>query len=435
MASGTDCDVIIVGAGAAGLAACRELERAGIETLVLEAKQRIGGRVFTVYDPLIGLPIELGAEFIHGRPAEIWDIVHDAQLTVYDGTDESRYMNNGELVTRADAWEVVDPVIDEMRQAAAKEPDQSFDQFLESRDYSEAAKQAARGFVEGFNAADSSEISIQALAEETRAADEIDGDRIFRVVNGYEAVTQHIARAIPRLLNKLRLNSVVENIAWQEGGVSAQVRNRLNRVVTYRARRAIVTVPLGVLQAGAIQFSPEPTELLNAAKSLRFGQVYRLVLEFHDAFWEKNEALKDVGFILSREELFPAWWTSLAARSRRLTAWSAGRRARTLKGQSSSALLETALQSLAKITGEQRETICSQLASMHFHDWEADPFARGAYSYVPVGALAARRRLGGPVKDTLYFAGEATDQGGHSATVHGAIASGIRAAQQILGSR
>jgi monoamine oxidase len=175
--------------------------------------------------------------------------------------------------------------------------------------------------------------------------------------------------------------------------------------------------------------------MLRAADALRSGPVYRVVLRFRSAFWESRQDLADAGFILSRENFFSTWWTTLAMRSTILTGWSAGAHAKGLHGLTREAILEEALQSLARIIGVPVEAIREQLENIYFHDWQRDVFARGAYSYVPAGALWARKQLAVPVEDTLYFAGEATDQGGHSATVHGAIESGRRAARQILDKR
>lgn len=421
-----DLDVIIIGAGVAGLAALHDLDRAGKRVLVLEARDRIGGRIYTMHDPLSSLPLELGAEFVHGRPAETWDVIHDAGLAVYDGTDASRHMNNGKVERNADAWDMVDSVIEEMRKAAEKS-DQSFEAFLAQSGYDDDTRQSARGYVEGFNAADSNVISIRALAQETAAADQIDGDRVFRFAGGYDAVPMHLLKSVPRFEEKLSLNTVVDKIVWRQGFVTVHAGKRV-----FRAERAVITVPLGVLQAGSIVFVPEPKEMLDAARRLRFGQVFRVVLRFREAFWERKEELKDAGFILSSRPFFPTWWTTLAMRSTILTGWSAGSHADALIGLSREVILDRALESLASITGISENEIREQLVSMYFHDWHADPYARGAYSYVPAGAVSARNQLAVPVEETLFFAGEATDQNGHSATVHGAIASGRRAAGQLL---
>jgi monoamine oxidase len=425
----TDFDVVVIGAGAAGLAALRELDEAGLRVIVLEARDRVGGRVYTVHDRLSALPLELGAEFVHGRPAEIWNIIRDAGLAVYDGTDETRYMNNGEVERNADAWELVESVIQDMYKAAAGD-DQSFEEFLSGTAYDDDTKRATRGYIEGFNAAESEVISIRALAEEMSAAEAIDGDRVFRLARGYNGVLLHLLHGVSDHAAKLRLNKAVESINWERGAVTVRAAGQL-----WSAKSAVITVPLGVLQARSIAFSPEPEEILRAADALRSGPVYRLVLRFQSAFWESRQDLFDAGFILSPERFFPTWWTTLAMRSSILTGWSAGAHANGLQGLTREAILNEALQSLARIISVPVETIREQLASMYFHDWEQDVFARGAYSYVPAGALWARKHLAVPVAETLYFAGEATDQDGHSATVHGAIASGRRAARQILANR
>jgi monoamine oxidase len=157
-----------------------------------------------------------------------------------------------------------------------------------------------------------------------------------------------------------------------------------------------------------------------------------VVFRFREPFWESKAELADAGFMLSQQDVFPTWWTTLAARSPNITGWSAGAKADALLGKSRDEVLALAMKSLSQITGFRLADVQAQLQNAYYHDWHTDPFARGAYSWVPVGGLDARRALAQPVEDTLYFAGEATDQDGHSATVHGAIASGKRAAQQII---
>jgi monoamine oxidase len=425
-------DVVIIGAGAAGLAAFAALDRAGLKVLLLEARNRIGGRIHTIHDALSPLPLELGAEFIHGYPAEVWDIIRDARLAVYEGTDAARYMHAGEVQTQADSWDLLNSVITDMRQAA-KGADQSFDEFLRNESYDEDTKRSARGYIEGFNAADATQISIHALAEETAASDEIDGDRVCRFATGYDAVALHLLRSVPDYDTKLRLNTVVQSVAWKPGSVAIHTRNTLTSMEhIFHARQAVITVPFGVLQAGSIEFTPQPEEILRAAQSLRFGHVFRMVLRFRRAFWESKPELRDAGFILSQEKVFPTWWTTLAMRSTILTGWNAGARASALEGLCEAQILERALSSLSRIIGVSLEGLQSELEACYFHDWQRDPYALGAYSYVPAGALPARQQLAIPVEQTLFFAGEATDQNGHSATVHGAIASGRRAANQIL---
>ncbi len=431
-----DCEVAIIGAGAAGLTALRELDRAGCEALCLEARQRIGGRISTVHDPLSPLPIELGAEFIHGRPPEIWNIVNAAPLTAYDCGDTAVRLQNGR-VQDDQAWDTIERVMADMRLAAAQGPDRSFSEFLANSVHTDQAKRWATGYVEGFNAARQEIISIASLAQDAAASDEIDGSRAFRLVNGYQAVPLYLLSGVKDSARKLHLNSVVETIVWQPGSASVQVRHALTGAIkTIRCRRVVVTVPLGVLQSeNGIHFQPEPGDVLQAARSLAVGQVLRVVLRFREAFWEENKDISFAGFLLSDEPVFPTWWTPLSVRAPLITGWSAGPHADTLFGQPQAHIVSQAVDALTRITGADPTRIANLLEAAYFHDWQADPFARGAYSYAPAHGLPARGTLAAPVAQTLYFAGEATELNGHSATVHGAIASGKRVAQQILDQR
>src|SRR3954466_6729018 len=119
-----DCDVLIVGAGIAGLTAFSDLAAKGVRVLCLEARDRIGGRIFTVHDPDAPLPIELGPEFIHGRPSETWSLVRDSHLAAYECEERSVHVRNGKVDGSSDAWEQIDEVTEEMKQVAKIGADQ-----------------------------------------------------------------------------------------------------------------------------------------------------------------------------------------------------------------------------------------------------------------------------------------------------------------------
>jgi monoamine oxidase len=438
--SSPDFDVIVVGAGAAGLAAFAELDRAGCRVLCLDARDRIGGRILTIRDPLAPLPIELGAEFIHGRPSEIWQVVRSAPLAVYDCADSSVRVRDGVVQGEGDAWESVTRLMKEMREEVGRGREESFSSFLDRSDYPSATKELSASFVEGFNAARKEIIGIASLAQDEESAERIDSDRSFRLLSGYDSVPLHILRGNGNTEPNLRLNTILTKVEWRDRWVNLSTSSALTGDVgRVSATRVIITVPLGVLQAapgtpGAISWDPFPEQILKAASRLAFGQVVRIVLRFTRAFWEDSSDFADAGFFFSNEGVFPTWWTTLAARAPILTGWSAGSHADTLLGRSSAEVVAQALASLARILNTTSERIGNSLECAYLHDWHADPFSRGAYSYVPAGALPDREKLAEPVGDTLYFAGEAIELNGHSATVHGAIASGIRAAKQILQS-
>jgi len=431
-------DVVVIGAGAAGLTALSELHRQGVEAQCLEARDRIGGRILTLHNPFSPIPIELGAEFIHGRSPEIWNLLEASALPSFDCKQEAVHIKDGEVQNSGDAWNLIDRVMSEMQRAAKRGHDRSFAEFLKKSKQPDHAKRLAAEYVEGFNAARKEVIGIASLAQDERAAEAIDGDRMFRNARGYDSIVQALARQTGDLRARLRLNSIVERIEWRKGSATVYFRSGLDaHIEALRCRCVVVTVPLGVLQAdegapGAIRFDPQPEQTLAAARRLRFGHVVRVVLQFREAFWERNQKLADVGFLLSEQPLFPTWWTALPMRVPVLTAWSAGPHSDALLGETREKVIDCAIEDLAHIVNVESSRLRTLLEAADFHDWHADPFSRGAYSYAPAGAVQARRKLAEPVDDTLYFAGEATETNGHSATVHGAIASGKAAARQIL---
>lgn len=431
-------DAVIVGAGAAGLAALKELDRAGRKVLCLEARDRIGGRVHTRHDPLSPVPVELGAEFVHGRSPEIWEIVRSHGLLTYDCAESAIHVKNGVVQHGVEGWELVERVLQDMREAAKSGEDQSFSNFLERSSRSEEAKRLATSYVEGFNAARGELVSIAGLTKDAEAADKIDGDHSFRFVNGYASFIEQIISGVDDVGAKFRVNSIVQRIRWSKGRATVEFRSALTgQKNTVQAGCVVVTVPLGVLQGGedepgGIAFDPEPKEILHAAGALEFGQVMRVVMRFREAFWEDQDEFAEAGFLFSDERFFPTWWTPLPIRAPVLTGWCAGPHTDDLLQSPRPEIISTAMADLCHITGLGENRLSSLLEGAYLHDWHADPFARGAYSYVPVGALSAREALTEPAGGTLYFAGEATESSGHSATVHGAIASGKRAARQIL---
>jgi len=398
----------------------------------LEATGRVGGRIRTGHDPLASFPVELGAEFIHGRSPDIWRLIESAGLIAYERTARALYIEKGGEARHAKLDEFSEPVLARLAESERRQ-DESFDNFLRRSHQPAKLKNWARAYVEGFNAARKERISVRSLKQDAIAADEIEGDHVFKLLGGYDSLVRHLVGSIPDHRSVVRLHFVVEGVQWRRGRVTVHFRSSLhNSQGSLHAKRLIVTVPLGVLRAevgdaGAIHFDPEPLAIRQAARSLEFGQVYRMTFRFRDPFWENDPRFRGTGFWLSHERLFPTWWTNHPVLTPTVTGWSAGPAADPLLGIGRREVVSAALASLAKIIGRK---IPRPLAA-YFHDWQADPFFGGAYSYVPVNAMPAREILARPVDKTLFFAGEATDTHGHGATVHGAISSGMRAARQV----
>lgn len=435
-------EVLVIGAGAAGLAAARELSAAGLRVRVLEARGRIGGRVHTIHEPKLPVPVELGAEFIHGEPRETWDVVGRANLLACEASERHWQLRGGELITSGEFWSKVESVFERLKLEGGR--DRTFEEFLAEQSVDEQTREAARLYVEGFHAARSGRAGTRGLIKAEEASDRVKGDRPFRVLSGYGRVVGRLREEFERGGGEVHLDTLVTELRWRRGGVELSARNAGGESVVHAAARAVVTLPLGLWQKqdgeGVVRFAPELTEKRDAAKRLEVGHVARVTLRFRERFWASLElpsaggrrSLSEMGFLHSPEAAVTTWWTSLPVRAPLIVGWAGGAAADALAGEGSDLLIERALESLARVLGVARADVEGQFEAAYTHDWQADPFARGAYSYLPVGGVEAQKDLARPVEGTLFFAGEATNTDGHNGTVHGAIATGLRAAREVL---
>jgi monoamine oxidase len=439
-------DVLIIGAGAAGLSSALELSRAGLRVEILEARDRVGGRMFTRLDPTLNHPIELGAEFVHGLTPEIWLPAQQHNLKVTEVEGDLWCSIDGKLQKCnffAQANKILSAMEDEF--ADSNKSDESFLDFLARRfpgkDHEEA-KHWATGYVSGFNAADPGLVSVRWLVDSRRADEQIEGERAFRIVGGYQKLADIFFRELNDRNVQIRLNTIVTNIKWNSGSVKIFASGP-QAEMNFFASRALITLPLGVLQAtGFVRFEPElPTIKKAALEKLAMGKVVRVTLCFRERFWQDLRGMPDsrtlakLSFLFSRDKFFPTWWTQMPQPLPIITGWSAALAAERFAGMSEGAIVDQAVTSLSSILHIEKSKVQSQLTAGYFHDWDSDPFSQGAYSYVKVGGEGCQRTLGLPLSNTVFFAGEATDTSGHNGTVHGAIASGQRAAREILESK
>lgn len=432
-------DVLVIGAGAAGLNAGRLLAQAGRSVAILEARNRVGGRIWTRQisreNSPLRTPIELGAEFIHGLPPETWSLIKESALSTYEIDGSSLWFDGSRLAAANHQQGNTERLLEEMTQWVRAHPDvsdKSFVDYLKANAVDPFTARAASNYVEGFNAADQNRISVAALAKQQTAEDAIATDRLFRVEDGYEAIPNWLAQQLIGAGGKLILEAPVNKIAWKRGAVAVDVRSGAGSL-QFHAERAVITVPLGVLQAQTIEFVPKPADTLIHAQRLSMGAVLHITFLFKRKFWSEQ-----LSFLFAPSESPPTWWTPMPHAAPALTGWAGGPKAdallRLVTAQGdTSALLDRCLVTLAKIFGMSLADIRQQLLSWHVHNWSSDQYARGAYSYVPVGALDAPEKISHPVEDTLHFAGEHTDTSGHWGTVHAALAAGATAARQVLG--
>ena len=430
-------DVVIIGAGVAGLAAARRLREYGAQCVVLEARTRIGGRVFTVTDPRTPVPIELGAEFIHGEAPELTDIAREAGLTAVDVVGERWSASHGRFSALPNFWERVDRVLSRAR--ASRDPDRPLAQLFDERPGGHRFakdRTLARQFVEGFHAAELDRISERSVAEGGNPGEDPAEQRMARIVDGYGAVVEWLAAPS---LAAIQCGRVVQRVEWEEGRVQVSAV-AAGMAETYDARALVVTVPVSLLHAdaagdGAISFSPEISSVREAAARVAMGQVRRLALLLDRPLVEllderRRAQLAQLTFLHARGVDVPVWWTSFPLRTNLLVGWAGGPAAISLEADAGD-FEARAVASLASTFDVDRRRLARHVLASFSHDWGHDPFARGAYSYALVGGGGAAGRLARPVKHTIFVAGEATDEEGRTATVHGAIASGYRAAAQV----
>jgi monoamine oxidase len=439
MPSHKPIDVLVLGAGAAGLAAARDLSQAGCRVTVVEARPRIGGRILTLHDPRSPLPLELGAEFIHGEAPETLSVAQAARLMVIELPDLHEIAVSGRFKPMRDFWETVGKMNQDLaRRIARRGADFPVSEYLDDAKLPAARRELLRDFVQGFYAAHPERMSARSLAQEAEEMDLL--DKQFRIPNGTDALMQWLRDGFDPDRTEVRLSTVAERVVWKRGTVTVERRGSDGVPLSpLRARACVITLPHAVLKAGALRFDPSLPAKERALAGVETGQIFKIVLRFRRAFWEDKEFLSErrgekhedgLNFLHARGAEVPTWWTALPARAPLLTGWVGGHAAETLLALEPLERLERTLVALSDVMAVPRRELEEQLDAWSSHDWRADPFARGAYSYIGVDGTGAPRALARPVDDTLYFAGEATN-GEQIGTVAGALASGRRAAKEV----
>lgn len=428
--SGYHTDILIIGAGAAGLLAARELAAAGRQVLLLEARDRIGGRVHTHTPPGFAQPIEAGAEFMHGAVPLTCALLAEAGIAWQATAGRTYVIREGRVQPDADFFAELPPLLAKL---AALPHDMPLAEFL-AREFAGpehvALRATATQFAEGYDAADAARASAWALRDEWTAGGAEDSPR---PVGGYGPLLHWLAAQAQAAGATLHQATPVQKISWQPG--RAEVHTAAGP--TYHAQQVLCTVPLGVWQRSAGQpgylgFVPDLPAHRAAAAQLGFGAVIKILLEFRETFW--RDQLPELEFLLSDAPV-PTWWSQLPDSRPLLTGWVAGPAADRLRTTSAEDILQQALASLAQLLAVSPAALRQQLRASSVQNWGAEPDAYGAYSYATVGAPAARAALATPVANTLFFAGEALHDGPDGGTVEAALASGRAAARAMLGQR
>ncbi len=429
-------DVTIVGAGAAGLMAARILGAAGLRVVILEARTRAGGRMHTTVAAGAGAPIEYGPEFVHGSPAITRALLRESGDAVVDNGERSYVWNGRELEESthddfAAAERILTPAV--TRAADCSLDDWLRDAALQGTDAHAIAR--TRELVAGFDAADPARASVHAIAREWTGDAHADGTQ-SRPIGGYGRAIAYLVGTLAAHDVAIRFGHIVTSIERDDTRTIVRARTDA-REIAIEARAVIVTVPLGVLHAsagddGAIAFAPGlPEPHLRALAALAMGPVIKVVLHFAEPFWETvaKGRYRD-GAFFSGPGRFPTIWTQVPVRASILTAWAGGPAALALASLDEDALVTAALDDALALFDAPHAR--ERFVRGYVHDWQRDPYARGAYSYALVGAGDARTDLARPIDRRVFLAGEATARVSEAGTVAGALESGERAARDVL---
>lgn len=412
-------DCIIIGAGAAGLVAAKELAADGSKVCILEAAGNSGGRIATIKGSFSGIA-EAGAEFIHSPAPLTLQLLSEAGIEYKEVKGKMFTVKNGKWLKEEDDDEHWSEL---MKQLDTLQTDMTVLQFLQEYfpgDEYDLLKASVRRFAEGFDLADISNASVLSLKKEWN----LDDERQYRIAGGYIRLIDYLLKQCKENGACIIYNQCVQLI--QHSAAEATVIT--NTGERYKAAKIIITVPAGVLQSGDISFVPELTHHKTAIHQLGFGSVIKILLQFKNPFW--NTYQHDIGFIFSQEEI-PTWWTQSSAQSNMLTGWLGGVQARRKSSVTSDNILKLSLLSLSSIFNIPAATLYDHLSHYQVECWQQRKYIRGGYSYNTIYSSAAKIILNEPVNDVLFFAGEAMYDGPMQGTVEAALHSGKIAAGKV----
>ena len=413
-------DILIIGAGASGLMAAKELSAKGKKVIIIEARNRAGGRINTLSEKHFSLQIEAGAEFIHGNLPLTLQLLKENNIPYAKMEGSMLRKKNGkwqDTEEEIEGWDEMMQKMDELEQ------DMTLTDFLNtffSAEKYTRLQQSAIQFAQGFDVADENKASVIGLRDEWQH----EQDQQYRIPGGYMQLIDAMTMTCLRQHCEIHFSEEVNKIAWNKNKVAVTTSSNEQ----FSAEEIILTVPISILQnEGAITFVPTIPDKINAAKQIGFGGVIKVLIQFETAFW--RDVQQDALFFFA-EEIIPVWWTQHPATNNLLTGWLGGPKAYALQDSSPEQILDTALQSLAAIFNKKLPAV----TAWYVANWQKEPYTLGAYSYNTLPSKEAKVILKEPVENTIYFAGEAIYTGDAQATVEAALVSGKEVAEKLLNS-
>jgi monoamine oxidase len=419
-------DVLIIGAGAAGLIAALEIALTGKSVTIIEAKERCGGRIHTIYHH-DQQPVELGAEFVHGDLPLTLQLFEKAGISKLKADAEIWQHKDGQLEEQEDFIEDYQDLEKKFKEVKTDIPVAEFmRQHLADEKYT-ALRFSLKNYVEGYYAADIEKASTHSFCKELTTGEE----KNYRVEGGYQQLVTYLEEQCRSKSVRFYLEEEVREIKWSKSNVEVVTNKQ-----TVFGKKVIVTVSIGVLQSEAVLFSPALPHKISAAKTLGYGLVAKIILRFTDAFWKDQSLTNDknlsrLGFLFS-EEAIPTWWTQYPQKNNLMVGWLAGPPAQVTAELNKEELIHKAITSLAKIFAVDASFLKQKLVSADWYNWLADKHFCGTYSYAVVDGETLMKTILHPADDTVYFAGEGLYHGNEIGTVEAALTSGRNVAHQLI---
>jgi monoamine oxidase len=420
--------IIVIGAGIAGITAANKLQAQGYRVIILEGRDRLGGRIWT--DNSLGFPLDLGAAWIHtidGNPISplvkkfgIQTVVSDLESQWnYKGVDQFLSKSEERMISKA--FQAFTDRVAELKNNAGSSQQITLgdiaQQIIESEELTGITLKGFRATlsstIESEVGEDIANLGIKGFEEDSEFTG---ADVVFP--RGYIQLVQALSKDLD-----IRTKHLVQQIAYDDTGVKVMTDRGV-----FSGSQVIVTVPLGVLKRGSIKFSPAlPEEKLAAIERLGMGALNRLVLKFPQQFWPSQPHTMAYinGNIPNRYVEFYNWQKYVQQPI--LAAIFSGNFSRSLSQMPKSEAIQNIMSDLRSMFGKDIPLPTATLLTQ----WHNDPFTYGSYSTFSInGSLQDCDRLAEPIGDRVFFAGEAT-YGKYIGTVHGALLSGEREANRI----
>jgi monoamine oxidase len=411
-------DVIVLGAGMAGVTAARALAEGGARVIVLEARDRVGGRVHTIRD-FADAPVEAGAEFIHGIRAATWSTVRAAGLRVQPVPYRYSWAHLGTSthwlpvqLAHPDIWRTFDIL---WALGHWRGEDMSAASFIAHKGYHGRGRELAQLTLTAHLPGSAEEVGIRGLVSD--GVLHLEGGLNHRVIDGYDLLPQQVAAGLD-----VRFDRRVTQVAWGPEGVEVSTKGG----ETFSGEAAVSSLPHGVLASGTVGFDPAlPAAKVDAIERITTGPVAKVLLRFKERFWSQRMAQ----LVCGTGPVTLYWATSFGTDGPPvLSAYATGPRARALSEAGPEKATEIVLDDLERVYPGVRPR--QLLSEVRFVDWLTDPNACGGYTFLPPGAVGARAALAAPDTGALVWAGSATIWSPVADTVEAAYLSGLRAARE-----